>query len=207
MLICFQHILVSTCCNTGVLFFWLTLAWLFFFCLNLIWKRLFRVKMSHSKSWFTFKLFHYFPFLLSKVARADPFYKPVPQPRSKTLERPAHLDKTHKEKVSQRHRTPFADLRSDTLNSLENLQYVSGNRSPDESRFKATSPLSTDSLSQGDSEDGNSESHPPKHRGSVAWDPLAVEHHLMSLTVCCSLSDCHLEMINYSSHSLTDYLP
>lgn len=101
----------------------------------------------------------YFSFLLSKVASADPFYKPVPQPRSKALEKPAHLDETHKEKVSQRHRTPFADSRSDTLNSLENLRYVSGNGSLDVSRCKATSPASTDSLSQGDSEDGNLDSH------------------------------------------------
>lgn len=117
-------------------------------------------KLVHVQQDDVFKLFTYCPFLLSKVASADPFYKPVPRPRNKALEKPARLDRTHKETVSQRHRSPFADLRSDTLNSLENLQHVSGNRSPDESRCKAPSPTSTGSLSQGDSEDGNLDSNP-----------------------------------------------
>lgn len=95
--------------------------------------------------------------MLSEVVNAEPFYKPVPQPRSKKT---AQLDEARTDtvlEVSQSHRTPSTDSHSDTH---ENLQCVSGERSPDETHSKDTPPARTDSHSQGDSEDGNFNSNP-----------------------------------------------
>ncbi|XP_044215728.1 centrosomal protein of 162 kDa isoform X1 [Thunnus albacares] len=91
-----------------------------------------------------------------EVVTAEPFYKPVPKPRSKAA------DKTHKDPVVEisptvtRQRTPADDSCSDSLSSPthENLQCASGERSPDETLSNDTPAASTDSLSQGDSEDG-----------------------------------------------------
>lgn len=97
--------------------------------------------------------------MLSEVVNAEPFYKPVPQPRSKKT---AQLDETRTDtvlEVSQSHRTPSTDSHSDS-HTHENLQCVSGERSPDETHSKDTPPARTDSHSQGDSEDGNFNSNP-----------------------------------------------
>ncbi|KAL7394320.1 hypothetical protein ABVT39_024209 [Epinephelus coioides] len=98
----------------------------------------------------------------NNVVSAEPFYKPVPKPRCKAVDKPIQLDQTHKAtvlEVSQtvkRHRTPSYGSCSDSQSSLthENLQCVSGERSPDETHSDDTPPASTDSHSQGDSNDG-----------------------------------------------------
>ncbi|XP_033497664.1 centrosomal protein of 162 kDa isoform X1 [Epinephelus lanceolatus] len=98
----------------------------------------------------------------NNVVSAEPFYKPVPKPRCKAVDKPIQLDQTHKAtvlEVSQtvkRHRTPSYGLCSDSQSSPthENLQCVSGERSPDETHSDDTPPASTDSHSQGDSNDG-----------------------------------------------------
>ncbi len=104
-----------------------------------------------------------FFFLLSEVVSAEPFYKPVPKPRSNVLDKLVQLVKTRKDTVLEssqtveRHRTPSDVSRSDSLSSptREKLQCMSGERSPDETHSNDTPPSSTDSHSQGDSGDGN----------------------------------------------------
>lgn len=108
-------------------------------------------------------LFTLFFFLLSEVVSAEPIYKPVPKPRSSALDKLVQLVKTHKDTVSEvsqtveRHRTSSDVSCSDSLSSPthENLQCMSGERSPDETHSNDTPPASTDSHSQGDSGDGN----------------------------------------------------
>lgn len=107
-----------------------------------------------------------FFFLLAEVVRVEPFYKPVPKPRSKA---PLQLDETQKDTVvevsQERHRTPSNDSRFDSLSSstLENLECESEERSPDETHSNYTPPASTDN-----SEDGNFNSKP---FGGVALVP------------------------------------
>ncbi|XP_036931235.1 centrosomal protein of 162 kDa isoform X5 [Acanthopagrus latus] len=95
----------------------------------------------------------------SNVVTAEPFYKPVPKPRSKAPDNLGHLDVTRKNtvlEVSQtveRQRTSSDDWHSASLSlTHDDHQCVSGQRSPDETRSNDTRPASTDS--QGDSEDG-----------------------------------------------------
>ncbi len=116
----------------------------------------------------------YFFFLLSEVVNAEHFYKPVPKPRSGALDKLLRSDDTCKDtdvKVSRtvdRDRSPSDDSHSDRRNSRshENLQCVSGATSPDETLFNDTPTASIDSLSQGDNDDGNSNSS-PQTLGSV----------------------------------------
>ncbi|XP_034730618.1 centrosomal protein of 162 kDa isoform X2 [Etheostoma cragini] len=85
-------------------------------------------------------------------------YKPVPKPRCNAPDKPLQLDTTHTDAVSEvsqtadRHRTPSDDSLSSP--TQENLRQ----RSPDETHSDDTLPPSTDSHSQGDSEDGLRES-------------------------------------------------
>lgn len=112
-------------------------------------------------------LFTLFFFLLSEVVSAEPFYKPVPKPRSNALDKLVQSVRTHKDtvlEVSQtveRHRTLSDVSRSDSLSSPshENFQRMSGERNPDETHSNDTPPASTDSHSQSDSGDGNFNSH------------------------------------------------
>ncbi|KAM9352865.1 centrosomal protein of 162 kDa [Symphorus nematophorus] len=96
------------------------------------------------------------------VVSTEPFYKPVPKPRSRALDKPVQLDETRGDPVSEvsqtveRHRTPSDDSRSDSVSSPthENHQSESGDRSSDGTYSNDSTPATTDSLSQGDSEDG-----------------------------------------------------
>ncbi|XP_039662293.1 centrosomal protein of 162 kDa isoform X2 [Perca fluviatilis] len=94
----------------------------------------------------------------NNVVSAEPLYKPVPKPRCKAPDKPVQLDTTHKDAVlevsqtAERHRTPSYDSLSSPAQEI--LQCVSGERSPDETYSDDTLPASTESHSQGDSEDG-----------------------------------------------------
>ncbi|XP_029307790.1 centrosomal protein of 162 kDa isoform X4 [Cottoperca gobio] len=83
---------------------------------------------------------------------AEAFYKPVPKPRCKPLDKPVQLDNTHRDavvEVSQaveRHRTPS--------DGSDSLQCVSGERSPDETLSDDAAPASSDSQSPRDRGDG-----------------------------------------------------
>ncbi|XP_035862158.1 centrosomal protein of 162 kDa isoform X3 [Sander lucioperca] len=94
----------------------------------------------------------------NNVVSAEPLYKPVPKPRCKAPDKPVQLDTTHKDAVSEvsqtaeRHRTPSDDSLSSP--AQESLRCVSGERSPDETYSDDTLPASTESHSQGNSDDG-----------------------------------------------------
>lgn len=141
------------------------------------------------------KSFTLFFFSLSEVVSAEPFYKPVPKPRSSVLNKLVQLDKNLKGtvlKVSQtaeRQRTPSDDSRSDSLSSPthENLQCVSGERSPDESHSHDTPTASTGSPSQGDGEDGNFNSN-----------PLVVPHQSLSIRVINTSTTSSLRLLSSS---------
>lgn len=107
-----------------------------------------------------------FSFLLSEVVSTEPFYKPVPKPRSKTLDKPAQLDKTQKHIspiVSQTlERASSDDSRSDSLSSPnhESLHCVSGGSSSEEANETPSA------MCQGDGEAGNFSLTPPQTSGS-----------------------------------------
>ncbi|XP_035808762.2 centrosomal protein of 162 kDa isoform X3 [Amphiprion ocellaris] len=90
----------------------------------------------------------------------ESFNKPVPKPRCNAPDKPIISEESHKSTVLgdsqtvERHKAPSDDLCSHSLSRSmhESLQCVTGERSPDD--ITETPPASTDSLSQGDSEDG-----------------------------------------------------
>uniref|UniRef100_A0A3P8THR2 Centrosomal protein of 162 kDa n=1 Tax=Amphiprion percula TaxID=161767 RepID=A0A3P8THR2_AMPPE len=90
----------------------------------------------------------------------ESFNKPVPKPRCNAPDKPIISEESHKSTVLgdsqtvERHKAPSDDLCSHSLSRSmhESLQCVTGERSPDD--ITETPPASTDSLSQGASEDG-----------------------------------------------------
>ncbi|XP_067367219.1 centrosomal protein of 162 kDa isoform X3 [Channa argus] len=98
----------------------------------------------------------------NEVVCVEHFYKPVSKPRCRDLDKPVQLDKTHKDTVLEpsqtvkRARTPVEDLSSDALMSStpEKPQCISGESSPDRTHSGRTSPASTNSHSQWDTEKG-----------------------------------------------------
>ncbi|XP_051810912.1 centrosomal protein of 162 kDa isoform X2 [Acanthochromis polyacanthus] len=90
----------------------------------------------------------------------ESFYKPVPKPCCSAPNKLVISEESHKSTVLEdsqtveRHKAPSDDLCSHSLSRSmhESLQCVSGERSPDD--ITETPPATTDSLSQGDSEDG-----------------------------------------------------
>lgn len=120
---------------------------------------------NHSRFKWEVRCYLLFVFfsLLSEVDSAAPLSKPVPKPRSNAPDKQAQLAKTHKDTVLdvsqtvERHRTPSDVSRSNSLSSPthENLQCTSGDGSPDATHSNDPPAVSTDSHSQGDSEDGN----------------------------------------------------
>ncbi|XP_032374406.1 centrosomal protein of 162 kDa isoform X2 [Etheostoma spectabile] len=94
----------------------------------------------------------------NNVVGAEPLYKPVPKPRCNAPDKLLQLDTTHKDAVSEVSQTAERPrtLSDDSLSSptQENLRQ----RSPDDTPSDDTLPPSTDSHSQGGSEDGLLES-------------------------------------------------
>ncbi|KAM7382365.1 hypothetical protein PAMP_002096 [Pampus punctatissimus] len=107
-----------------------------------------------------------------EVVTAEPFYKPVPKPRRKAA------NKTHKHTVMEisqtmaRERTPTDDFCSDSLSSPthENIQNASG-----ETLSNDTTEASTDSHSQGNSEDGLLASGKPFRKSVRKSQPIHEE--------------------------------
>lgn len=107
------------------------------------------------------------------MASVEPFYKPIPKPRCKPLDKPVQSDTVPEvSQTVEKARTPSESSNSGVVSSSarENVPCVAGERSPNE-----THSNDTDSHSRGDSEDGNFNSDPPPV--SAALVPWRGRHH------------------------------